>query len=494
MYEDRIPVEELRKKVMTAEQAAKYIFPGMTLCFSGFSTIGYPKMIPKAIAAKGTAVGLTVIAGASAGDELDGEFARCGLVRYRTPFNSNKDLRQCINSASVAYADQHLGKLPQLVHEGIFGRPDFAVLECAGLTENGEIIPTLSVGATNTFVECAERVLLEINLSCPIQIRGLHDIFRLGAPPFSATPSICSAGERLGREAIPCPAEKIAGIVISDIPDPEPRFVIPDEISNKIAGHIVDFLKSEIAEKRLPGKFTFQSGFGAVANAVLYGLKDGGFEQLDMYSEILQDGALELILNGNVDKVSASSLTFSTEGRSKLYSNLDRLRGRIVLRPQDITNNGTLISQLGVVAMNTAIECDIYGNVNSTHIMGSAVMNGIGGSGDFARNSAISIFMTPSTAKGGRISSIVPMVSHVDHTEHDVGVIVTEYGLADLRGKCPKDRAEILIAISHPDYREELREYFENAKKSSAGKHTPHDLRTALSWHQRYIDTGTMRR
>ena len=74
------------------------------------------------------------------------------------------------------------------------------------------------------------------------------------------------------------------------------------------------------------------------------------------------------------------------------------------------------------------IEADIYGNVNSTHIMGSSIQNGIGGSGDFARNAYISMFLSPSTAKSGAISCIVPMVSHVDHTEHDVHVIVTEQG------------------------------------------------------------------
>lgn len=144
--------------------------------------------------------------------------------------------------------------------------------------------------------------------------------------------------------------------------------------------------------------------------------------------------------------------------------------------------------------MNTAIEADIYGNVNSTHIMGTSMMNGIGGSGDFARNGGLSIFMTPSTAKGGAISSIVPMVSHVDHTEHDVQIIVTECGIADLRGKSPRERAELVIEnCCHPDYRPALRDYYERAKAVAKGQHTPHDLNTALSWHQRYLDTGSMK-
>src|SRR4029078_11583721 len=106
-------------------------------------------------------------------------------------------------------------------------------------------------------------------------------------------------------------------------------------------------------------------------------------------------------------------------------------------RPQEISNHPEVIRRLGCLAMNGMIQADIYGNVNSTHMMGSSIQTGIGGSGDFARNAYISMFVTPSTAKGGLISCIVPMVSHVDHTEHDVHVIVTEQGLADLRGLPP---------------------------------------------------------
>jgi succinyl-CoA:acetate CoA-transferase len=143
--------------------------------------------------------------------------------------------------------------------------------------------------------------------------------------------------------------------------------------------------------------------------------------------------------------------------------------------------------------MNGAIEADIYGNVNSTHLMGSRIQNGIGGSGDFARNAYISFFVTPSTAKGGAISSIVPMVSHVDHTEHDVNVIVTEQGLADLRGLAPRRRARLLIDnCAHPDYRPLLEDYADRALSGAFGRHTPHLLDEALSWHARYVRTGSM--
>ena len=143
--------------------------------------------------------------------------------------------------------------------------------------------------------------------------------------------------------------------------------------------------------------------------------------------------------------------------------------------------------------MNTAIECDIYGNVNSTHIMGTKMMNGIGGSGDFARNAYLTVFFTVSTAKDGKISSIVPMCSHIDHTEHDVDIIVTEQGLADLRGLSPRKRALAIIEnCAHPDYKPMLLDYYNRALEKTKNAHTPHILEEALSWHERFQATGTM--
>ena len=160
---------------------------------------------------------------------------------------------------------------------------------------------------------------------------------------------------------------------------------------------------------------------------------------------------------------------------------LDSLKNKIVLRTQEISNHPEVIRRLGVIAMNGLIEADIYGNVNSTHIRGTAIMNGIGGSGDFARNAYLSIFMTPSTAKGGSVSAIVPMVTHVDHTEHDVQIIVTEHGLADLRGLSPKQRAAVIIDnTADPSFRPALKDYFDRACRLSPGKHTPHLLDEAF--------------
>lgn len=166
----------------------------------------------------------------------------------------------------------------------------------------------------------------------------------------------------------------------------------------------------------------------------------------------------------------------------------------MVLRPQNISNAPGLIRRLGVIAINTAIEFDIYGNVNSTHVGGTHIMNGIGGSGDFARNAYLSIFVTQAASKGNTRSHVLPMVSHVDHNEHDVDILITEQGLADLRGLAPRERAELIIEnCTHPEYKDELRSYFERACAERKGQ-TPHILEEAFSWHTRLRETGTMKK
>ena len=222
-------------------------------------------------------------------------------------------------------------------------------------------------------------------------------------------------------------------------------------------------------------------------------LNKGPFNNLTAYTEVLQDGMLEMIKSGKLTMASATALSFSPAALEEFNANIDFYRERIVLRPQEMSNHPEVIRRLGLIAMNAMIEADIYGNVNSTHIMGSSIMNGIGGSGDFARNAYLSFFMTPSTAKDGAISCIVPMVSHTDHTEHDVEIIVTEQGLADLRGKSPTQRAQLVIEhCAHPDFRPALRDYFDRALQTAPGRHTPHILSEALSWHDRFVKTGRM--
>ncbi|HHV46431.1 MAG TPA: acetyl-CoA hydrolase/transferase family protein [Tissierellia bacterium] len=485
-------------KIMSPDEAAMLFETGMTVGTSGFTPAGYPKAVPIALgrrAERGDKLELTLLTGASVGDELDGVLSRAGIIKKRYPYQTNSSIRNSINEGNIEYCDIHLSNFSQYVKYGFLEEIDIALVEAVAINEDGGIIPSTSVGNANIYVEKADKVIVELNVSQPIELEGMHDVYSPKNPPYRDVIPILKAGDRIGTSYIPCNPEKIAAIVITDIMDADKKLSPVDDISNKIAENLIDFLDNEVKHNRLPENLLpLQSGVGSVANAVLAGLIYSKYENLSVYSEVIQDTVLDLIDCGKVSVASATSLTFSRNKQEHFYKNIDQYKKKIILRPQEISNNPEVIRRLGVIAINTAIEVDIYGNVNSSNIMGSRIMNGIGGSGDFARNSYISIFVTPATAKEGTISCIVPMVSHCDHTEHDVQVIVTEKGVADLRGLSPKERAKAIIEnCTYGEYKEMLKDYYKNSLESCKYKHTPHNLEEALSWHVRYMKTGSMR-
>ena len=491
---ERVP-SELKSRIMTAPEAAQLIRSGMTLGMNGFTIVGYPKAVPQALAESGHASDLIVCIGASVGDELDGALVRAGLVKRRFAYQSNKAMRDAINAGQVGYSDMHISQFPLLVNQHVGPKIDVAVVECTAVTAEG-LIPPAAVGCMDAVVRAADKVIVEVNQTLPMGLCGMHDIFEIGLPPHAKPLMILNPLDRIGKPFVPCPPEKIAAIVLTDREDQPAKFKPVTPVTAQIGENVVNFLKAEVEAGRLPEDLgPIQSGVGSVGNALLQSLTAGGFKGLTMYTEVMQDSALKLLEQGVFSRVSASAVSLEEETRKYFYEHIDEFRDKIVIRPQEISNHPEVIRRLGVIALNTPIEVDIYGNVNSTHIMGTQIMNGVGGSGDFTRNARLNIFATESTAKDGLISCIVPMVSHVDHTEHDVQVIVTEQGVADLRWKTPVERAELLIGnCAHPDYRPLLREYLERAKQVSAGQHTPHDLREALSWHQRFLDTGSMKK
>lgn len=497
MILDRIRREDLKNKIMTADEAAMFIKDGMTMATSGFTPSGYPKAVPLAIAKRaesGEKIGLTVITGASVGDELDGALARSGVMKRRYPYQTNKWSRNAINEGKVMYQDMHLSHVAQFVNYGFLGKVDVAIVEALAITEEGGIIPTTSVGISPQAISNADIVIVEINTSQPMALEGMHDIYMTENPPNRKPIPILNTGDRIGTPYIPCDPEKIVAIVECDIKDNVRPLGAIDEDSKKISGHIIEFLEHEVKMGRLPKNLLpLQSGVGSVANAVLGGLVESNFENLTCYTEVIQDSMFDLIDAGKVSVASGCSLTPSEEGLKRLHENMEHYSKYCILRPLEISNHPEVARRLGVIAMNTAIEFDIYGHANSTNIMGSRMMNGLGGSGDFTRNAYLSIFTTVSTAKGGDISSVVPMVSHVDHTEHDVSVVVTEQGLADLRNTSPTERAKKIIEkCAHPDYKPMLLDYFERASNGKF-KHEPHIIGEALSWHARFMETGSMK-
>lgn len=496
MTEDRIRCAALREKCVSAEDAARLIQDQMTVAISGFTAAGCPKEVPLALARQVSSgerqVRINLWTGASTGREVDAALANAGVIARRLPYQSDPVLRGEINSKrspAVEYTDLHLSQVADRARRGFLGQVDVCIVEACVIREDGGLIPTTAVGNTPCFITEAKQVIVELNLAQPAELEGLHDIYR----PDGALIPIDSAAVHIGKAFMPCPPEKIAAIVVTNRPDDLQNLSPTDEVSRAMAGHICKLLKEESSAGRMPKRLTLQAGVGNVANAVMEGLLEFDLEPMEYYAEVIQDSALNLLDAGKMQALSGAALTLSPKAMARFFSGLTDYRRSVVLRPQEISNNPAVIARLGLVAINTAIEADIYGNINSTHVMGTNMMNGIGGSGDFARSAALTIFITRSTAKGGTISSIVPMVSHTDHTEHDVDIIVTEQGLADLRNKSPRERAaEIIEHCAHPDYQPLLRSYYEKARAQTQGAHIPHLLDECFSFHTRYLQTGTM--
>lgn len=493
---ERLRDKRLADKIVTAEEAASWIEDGMTLGLSGFTRAGDAKQVPIALAERAKRenkpFGVNVYTGASLGANVDTLMAEAGIVKKRLPFQADATMRKKINEGSIMFVDQHLSHTAEMVRSGVMGEIDYAIVEAVAITEDGMIIPTTSVGNSNIFVEKAKHVIIELNIQLPLEMEGIHDVYTPAEQGERGPIPLTSVEQRIGTIGIPVDIEKIKGIVVSEQLDSPSTIVEPDEETAQIAAHLIEFLRQEVKAGRLPKNLApLQSGIGSVANAVFNGFLDSEFTDLTVFSEVLQDAVFDLLDAGKIAFASGCSITLTEEKMKQVTENFSKYRDKLLLRPQEITNHPELIRRLGLIAINTALETDIYGNVNSTNVLGTKMMNGIGGSGDFARNSRLGIFVTKSIAKDGKISSIVPFVSHVDHTEHDVDVIVTEQGLADLRGLAPRERAlKIIDNCAHPMYRDQLRAYYEEAL--TRGGHTPHVLEKAFSMHTRFAQEGTM--
>lgn len=486
-------------KFITAEEAAEFVNHDDNVGFSGFTPAGCPKAVPGAIAkraekehAAGRPFRIGMFTGASTGDLLDGTLARANAIKFRTPYQSNKDLRTALNAHQAHYFDMHLSELAQSLRYGFLGKVDVAIIEAADVTENGEIIPTCGVGISPTICRMADRIIIELNKKHPKEIRGMHDIYEPEDPPLRREIPIYQPSDRIGTPYLKVDPAKIVGIVETDIPNEGGKFAPLDDVTLAIGNNVANFLAGEIKAGRIPASFLpMQSGVGNVANAVLGAVgANKDIPAFNVYTEVIQDAVIGLMKEGRVKFASGCSLTVSNEVIDEIYADLAFFKDKILLRPEEISNNPEIARRLGLIAINTALEADIFGNINSTHVLGTKMMNGIGGSGDFTRSSYLSIFTTPSTAKDGKISSFVPMVSHLDHSEHSVKIIVTEYGVADLRGKSPVQRAEEIIdKCVHPDYKPLLLEYLAMGMKG----HTPQNLKACFAFHEEFAASGDMR-
>lgn len=482
--------------VLTAEEAAALIPHDALVGFSGFTPAGAAKAVPRAIAgranelhAAGKPYQIRVLTGASTGKSLDHTLASANAVSWRAPYQSSKGLRDLANKGEVDFVDMHLSHVSQAVLQGVYGKMDFAVIEAAEVTSDGGVYLTTSVGNSPTYLQYADKVIIEINRYH--KQHDMADIAIMPPPPQRNVIPVLHPVARFGKPFATVDPKKIVGIVQTNEPDEIDAFAPADAISHKIADNVVRFMLEEMASGRMPKQgLPLQSGVGNVANAVLECLGNNpDIAPFTMFTEVFQDACVDLMEAGRLTGASATALTVTPPQLQRIYRNMEFFSPRIVLRPMEFSNNPGLARRLGVIAMNTAIEIDIYGHANSTHLAGTQIMNGIGGSGDFERNGFLSFFMCPSFTKGGKISTIVPMCSHVDHNEHSVQIVVTEHGLADLRGLAPVKRARKIIEnCAHPAYRDYLMDYLE---KSPQG-HIRHDLSRCFEMHLNLLKQGQM--
>eukprot|EP00743_Colponemidia_sp_Colp-15_P003155 GILK01003408.1.p1 GENE.GILK01003408.1~~GILK01003408.1.p1 ORF type:complete len:525 (-),score=79.39 GILK01003408.1:231-1805(-) len=512
----RVRRPSLLKKLTTAEDAIKHFKDGMYLGWSGFTGVGYPKETPVALAnyvEKNNLQGkmrFNLFIGASTGAETEDRWASLDMVARRYPHQVGKNIQRGINSGRIMFQDKHLSMFPQdLVYgfftkdkkQGVPNKLDIAVVEASAITEDGCIVLGASVGATPEILQMADKIIIEVNTRLP-SFEGLHDLETMDMPPRRKPYLIMSVEDKIGRSALPVDFDRVIAIVETDKPDKTSPNEFVDTTCAKISEHIMDFLSSEVKAGRIPANLhPIQSGIGNIANAVIGGLSNGPFENVHVWTEVLQDTFLDYFDNGKLAFASATSVRFSPEGFDRFYKNWETYHNKLILRSQQVSNSPEIIRRLGVIAMNTPIEFDIYGHANSTCAMGSRMLNGLGGSGDFLRNAKYSIMHAPSVRPTKNdpigISSVVPFCSHIDHTEHDLDVLVTEQGYADLRGLAPRERAQVIIdKCAHPDYKPILQDYFNFSSKyclANGMGHEPHTLAKAFKMHINLQEEGTMR-
>ena len=452
---------------ITATEAAQMIKNGQSIGLSGFTPAGAPKAVTKELAKlaqaeheKGNEFKINLFTGASTGQSTDGDLAAAGAIGFRAPYTTNSEFRAHVNKNEIRYNDLHLSHMAQELRYGFYGPLNWGIIEVCKIEDAGDKYRVFLTSAGG--IEGAAL---------------LHDVYEPLDAPFRQPIMITKVSDRIGTPYLEIDKKKVVGVVECNLPDEARSFKGTDPVTDQIGANVAQFLLGDMKRGIIPSSFLpMQSGVGTTANAILSAVgKDKSIPDFNIYTEVLQNAIVDMMLEGRVKDASTCSLSVDNECLGLVYDNIDHFAKHLTIRQSEISNSPEVIRRLGVI---------------STQICGTKMMNGIGGSGDFERNAYISIFTCPSVAKGGLISAIVPFVSHQDHSEHDVNVVVTEQGIADLRGKAPLERAQLLIEnCAHPDYRPLLREYL----KISTGGHTHHNLPAAFAMHDTLRRKGDMK-
>lgn len=491
--QDRIEYKEFHKKIMPVEKAVQFVTDRMTLAISGFTKSGEPKTFIPALAQyfaeKDPEARITLLSGASLSEEVEDTIAP--YVRKRGPYMSSSKSRKLIQAGKMDFSDVHLSQFARNLMYGYYGEIDLAVVEVSKILPDGNVILTSSVGISGEALNKAKKIILEVNTSSP-DYTGFHDMTLPRVYPRVGWPiPVTNVGDRVGALHASLDPQKVVAVIESKIPDYGVAFKPVGKTDKKIAENVIDFLAS--MQKvlhwgdRIP---PIQSGVGNIANAIIGELYDSPFRRIRFWTEVFQDGMLRYIENEDKFEVaSCTAVSFSNAGHQQFLKNFQRCKDKIILRPMWLSNAPEIITRLFVVAMNTPIEVDIYGHANSTHVDGSKIINGLGGSGDFLRNAYISLVHTPSVRRlkdGRTVSCVMPYVRHIDHTEHDIKCVVTEQGaVLNTEIRSPLRRAgEIIDKCAHPYFRPLLKSYLKMAGSGDEPRMT--DLDRLKGWWEEY--------
>lgn len=482
----------LKKRITSAAKASELIQDGMTVAMSGYAMAGYPKAIPKELVRRkteGQRLSINLITGANV-PWLDELLAGAEIVSGRVPMVASKVLSSQVNSQKVRYVEQQMYKMPRLLRSNSFGNIDVVIIEALAVTEEG-LIPTTSVGLTSYLMDAANEIIVEINNAQPEILFGMHDIYIPKPSPATEPIPLTSCKDRIGSTFIPIDSSKIRYIVETKKPENDKQLNTYTPVSKKVAENLFGFIRKEYRTESGGLIPPVQLGFGNIANAVADLLQVSEFTNLQFFCGGISESILKLLTCGKASGISTSGISMN-ENVGKILGQISNIHEKLVLRNGDMINNAEIIGRLGILALNSGIEIDIYGNVNSSHITGNRVVYGIGGGANFAQNAGLSVLLIPSVSKSGAISNIVPMVSHQDICEHDIDIVITENGYADIRGLDELQRAEAIISNCAAEaYKQQLLDYFATSKE--LGGHHPQNPKMAFEWYSRLRETGTMR-
>jgi acyl-CoA hydrolase len=379
---------------LTAEEAASHIHDGNTVGFSGFTPAGAAKLVPGALADRaraehraGRPFKIRVMTGASTGT-LDDVLAEAEAVSWRAPYQSSAKLRAQINAEQVEFVDMHLSHVPQAILFGFFGDIDVAVVEATEVTADGRVYLSTSIGTSPTLLHWAKRIVIEVNRRHSPRLREMTDIALLPPPPHRLPIPILDPLAKIGVPHVQIDPRKVIGIVEHEAPDGVTPFSAPDAASQAIADKVVEFLVDELRRGRIPPEFLpLQAGVGNVANAVMARLGERTeIPNFVMFTEVFQDSLVHLMEAGRLTGASSTALTLTEPQLQRVYDNFDFFGPRIVLRPLELSNNPGVIRRFGVITLNTALEVDIYGHANSTHVAGTTLRKAFGCSGNCTRH------------------------------------------------------------------------------------------------------------